>query len=241
MATTQIKFLSIIIPTYNESENIQRLIRKLQTSNHKNIEIIVCDGGSTDDTEAKVRDLDVAFYSSPKKGRAQQLNYGASMSKGNILYFVHADTLPPTTYFEDIENALASGFSIGCYRFKFDSEKRMLKFNAYFTRFDRLMCRGGDQSLFIKRELFEQLNGYCEKHKVMEDYDIIIRARKMESFKIIPKNVIVSARKYDYNSYLKVNIANLLAFIMYYAKADHDRIIRVYKKLLNHPKNEMKY
>ncbi len=234
-------FLSIVIPTYNESENIQTLIRRLQISNHKNLEIIVCDGGSTDDTKSKVQDLGVAFYTSPKKGRSQQLNFGASKTKGNTLYFVHADTLPPITYFEDIENAITDGFSLGCYRFQFDSDKRMLKFNAYCTRFDGLMCRGGDQSLFIKRELFDQLNGYCEQHKVMEDYDIIIRARKTEQFKIIPKNVIVSARKYDYNSYLKVNFANLLAFTMYYAKADHGRIISVYKKLLNHPKSEMKY
>lgn len=234
-------FLSIVIPTYNESENIQKLIHQLQKSNRKNYEIIVSDGGSTDDTEQKVKELGIKFILSPKKGRAAQLNYGASKTKGDILYFVHADTLPPITFFEDVESAIAEGFSIGCYRFKFDSEKLMLKFNAYCTRFDRLMCRGGDQSLFIKRAVFEHLNGYCEKHKIMEDYDIIIRARKTERFKIIPKNVIVSARKYDYNTYLKVNFANLLAFMMYYAKADHDQIIAVYKKLLNHPKSEMKY
>lgn len=241
MSAHSTMFLSIIIPTYNESENIQRLVLQLQKSIHENYEIIVCDGGSTDDTESKAQELGVQFYTSQKKGRAQQLNFGASKSKGNILYFVHADTLPPQSYFEDIEKAIAEGFKIGCYRFQFDSDRRMLKFNAYCTRFDRLMCRGGDQSLFITRDLFDKLNGYCEQHKVMEDYDIIVRARQTEAFKIIPKNVIVSARKYDYNSYLKVNIANLLVFMMYYAKADHDRIINVYKKLLNHPKNEMKY
>lgn len=234
-------FLSIIIPTYNESKQIQILITALQKSIHKNTEIIVCDGGSTDDTESIVSKLGVAFYTSPIKGRSHQLNYGASKSKGDILYFVHADTLPPQTYFEDIEQALSEGFPVGCYRFRFDSDKTMLKFNAYCTRFDRLMCRGGDQSLFITKTLFKKLGGYCENHKVMEDYDIIVRARKTEKFKIIPKDVIVSARKYDYNSYLKVNIANLLAFGMYYAKMDHERIIRVYRKLLNHPKNEMKY
>ncbi len=241
MSANSTMLLSIIIPTYNEAENIQKLIRQLQKSIHKNIEIIVCDGGSTDNTEEQVSVLDVAFYTSPNKGRAQQLNYGASKSKGNVLYFVHADTLPPISYFEDIKNAIDEGFSIGCYRFKFDSNKVILKFNAYCTRFDRLMCRGGDQSLFITRGLFTQLQGYCEHHKIMEDYDIIVRAKKIEKFKIIPKNVTVSARKYDYNSYLKVNIANLLVFTMYYAKIDQDRIIRVYKKLLNHPKSEMKY
>ncbi|MFC5284371.1 TIGR04283 family arsenosugar biosynthesis glycosyltransferase [Pedobacter alpinus] len=234
-------FLSIIIPTYNESENISNLITLLQKSHHKNLELIVIDGGSSDNTEAVVNSLGVQFYKSPRKGRALQLNYGASKSKGDVLYFVHADTLPPESYLEDIENALSEKFKIGCYRFRFNSNKKMLKFNAFCTRFDRLMFRGGDQSLFITKELFTQLGGYCENHKIMEDYDIIIRARKTERFKIIPKDVIVSARKYDFNSYLKVNIANLIAFTMYYAKADHDRIISVYKKLLNHQKNELKY
>lgn len=241
MNTVPTMFLSIIIPTYNESENIQRLIRCLQIPNHENFEIIVCDGGSSDDTAQKVKELGVKFFTSPIKGRAAQLNFGASKSTGEVLYFVHADTLPPTSYIKDIEDAVSEGFSIGCYRFKFDSERKMLKFNAYCTRFDRLMCRGGDQSLFVTRTLFEKLNGYCEQHKIMEDYDIIIRAKKLEKFKIIPKNIVVSARKYEYNSYVKVNFANLLAFLMYYIKVDHDRIISVYKKLLNHPKSEMKY
>lgn len=234
-------FLSIIIPTYNESENIAKVIKQLQKPNHPNIEIIISDAGSTDDTAAIASSLGIAFYKSPKKGRAQQLNYGASKSKGNIFYFVHADTLPPLSYLEDIETALAEGFSIGCYRFRFNSDNKMLKFNAYCTRFDRLMCRGGDQSLFITKKLFTQINGYSNHHKIMEDYDIILRARKLEKFKIIPKEVIVSARKYEYNNYLKVNLANLIAFTMYFAKADHDRIISVYKKLLDHPKSEMKY
>ncbi len=233
--------LSVIIPTYNESEHIQRVIRQLKKSNHTNVEIIISDGGSNDETEFKATELGVSFYRSLQKGRAQQLNYGASKSKGDILYFVHADTLPPESFYEDILEATGNGYPIGCYRFKFDSDKKMLKVNAYCTRFDRLMCRGGDQSLFITRALFDQLDGYCEKHKIMEDYDIIIRAKKLSDFKIIPKNVVVSARKYEHNNYFKVNIANLIVFLMFYAKMDHEKIIKVYRALLNHPKSEMKY
>lgn len=233
--------LSIIIPTYNEEDNISKLIHHLQKSIHKNVEIIVSDGGSTDGTKNIVETLGVKFYTSPQKGRAHQLNFGASKSVGDVFYFLHADTLPPTSFVKDIQEALDEGYSIGCYRFQFDSDKTLLKVNAYFTRFDRLMCRGGDQSLFITKDLFTALNGYCENHKIMEDYDIIIRARKTEKFKIIPKNVIVSARKYDYNSYFKVNIANLIAFSMYFAKVKHDTILNIYRKLLNHPKKEIKY
>jgi rSAM/selenodomain-associated transferase 2 len=234
-------FLSIIIPTFNENENINRLLLHLQEISHSNMEIIVVDGGSTDGTQKLVDKHKATLLNSKEKGRAKQMNFAAKKAKGDVLYFVHADTLPPKTFYEDIKVSIKEGFPIGCYRFKFNSDKRILKLNAYFTRFDRLMCRGGDQSLFITRELFDDLGGYSENHKVMEDYDIILRARKKHPFKIIPKDVIVSARKYDYNSYLKVNYANLVAFMMFYAKVDHDKIIKFYRRTLNHEKNELKY
>lgn len=234
-------FLSIIIPTYNEIEHISFLIKHLQSIPSSDFEIIVSDGGSTDGTQQQVNELNVQLLQCPDKGRSRQLNYAAKRSRGDILYFLHADSLPPLTLLDDIKKAIAEGFPVGCYRFKFNSPRRILKVNSYFTRFDRLMCRGGDQSLYITKTLFQELNGYDESYKIMEDYDIIIRARKNNSFKIIPKDVIVSARKYDFNSYLKVNVANFIVFMMFFARADQDRMIRFYRSMLNHNKSELKY
>lgn len=234
-------FISIIIPTFNEEKHISNLVKHLQKTTHQDYEIIISDAGSTDATKNEAEKLGSIFLLSPEKGRAKQMNYAALKAKGDVLYFVHADTLPPISFAEDIAEAIKEGFEIGCYRFKFNSDRTMLKINSYFTRFDRLMFRGGDQSLFISKKLFKELNGYCEQHKVMEDYDIIIRARKKNNFKIIPKDVLVSARKYDYNSYLKVNITNLITFLMYYAKVDHDKILKFYRNMLNHEKSALKY
>lgn len=229
--------ISIIIPTYNESEHIETLINHL-IENGQNVvkEILVIDGHSQDKTMALAQNAGAKSYLSPKKGRAAQMNYGASLASGKILYFVHADSFPPETYVSDILNALEEGFPMGCYRFKFKSDKLMLRFNSYCTRFDRIMCRGGDQTLFVLKDIFEELGHYKDDYVIMEEYDFIIRARKKYPFKIIPKDVLVSARKYDNNSYFRVNLANLTVFMMFYAGCSQLKMLNTYKRMINHPK-----
>jgi hypothetical protein len=104
--------------------------------------------------------------------------------------------------------------------------------NSYGTRFPGLMSRGGDQTLFITRPLFDKLGGFRERYVVMEDFDIIARIRSMARFCIIPKDVIVSARKYEANSWLRVQIANLTAFSLFFMDVSPMRIARTYKRML---------
>lgn len=225
--------ISIIIVTYNEAKNIQKLLKHLLSHKHPAIkEILVVDGGSTDDTPSLADSDGVEVLKSPKKGRAFQMNYGAQRATGNILYFVHADTLPPISYASDILNAIKNGFPIGCFRFQFDSDRFLLKVNSYFTRFDKMWCRGGDQSLFVRREIFDDLNGYTESMQIMEEYDFIKRARINHSFKIIPKPVLVSARKYKKNGYLRVQVANLTIFNMYRFGCSQKFMVTTYNRLL---------
>lgn len=223
--------ISIIIPTLNEAAHLGRLLEHLQA--HRNdqvIEIIVADGGSTDSTY-QIAQSNATALRSPK-GRAVQMNYGAAQAKGEVLYFVHGDTLPPSSYVQDIHQALSEGYPIGCYRFRFDCDRPLLKINAYFTRFDFLWCRGGDQTLFVTRSLFDELDGYCERHLIMEEYDFIYRARKKAAFKIMPKDVIVSSRKYEHNGYLRVQMANLIAFNMFRFGFAQQKIATTYRRLL---------
>ena len=225
--------LSIIIPTFNEEDTIAEQVQYLtECSRSFPTEIIVVDGCSTDHTVEKVRALDVTCLESNGKGRAVQMNLGADHSSGSILYFVHADSRPPDTFQADIRHAVESGEQAGCYRFRFDTDHPLLKINAYCTRFDRLMCRGGDQTLFITRDLFYDLDGFRDDHKIMEDFEIISRLRKRGAFKILPKNTIVSARKYEENSYLKVNLVNFVVFMMFFFGASQETMIHAYKQLI---------
>lgn len=227
--------VSIIIPVLNEAENITRLVNRLKNCGEQYVkDLLVVDGGSEDDTVALAEKAGAKVLVSPRKGRAAQMNYGAAHSQGDILYFVHGDTLPPECYMDEIIKAVEENYPIGCFRFKFDSNHLLLKINSYFTRFDRLWCRGGDQSLFITRSLFNELNGFRDDYKIMEDYDIIIRARKNHPFKIIPKNILVSARKYETNPYLRVQLSNLIVFNMYRLGYSQEVMANTYKKLLNY-------
>ncbi len=229
--------LSIIIPTLNEEGSIARLLSLLkQVQDDRVAEIIVADGKSSDRTLRVVEAFDVKVVESSISQRSMQLNLGAQYATGDVLYFVHADTLPPETLLDDIEEALKHGFDLGCYRYKFDSKKKLLKVNSYFTRYDRIMCRGGDQSLFVTRKLFDRIGGYREDMLIMEDYDIITRARHYGLFRIIPKNALVSARKYRNNSYLRVNFANLVVFMMYFMRCSQHSMVNTYKRLIRHPK-----
>lgn len=225
--------ISIVIPTFNEAENIAGLVAHLKRSVSTNLaEIIVCDGGSADNTLAVALDAGARAILSAKKGRAAQMNCGASVATGNILYFLHADTLPPNTLAPDIEKAVASGYSLGRYRTRFDSNRIVLKVNAFFTRFDWFICYGGDQTLFMTKDLFNAIGGFNEQLQIMEDYEIVARARKHGKYKILNGAATVSARKYNTNSWLKVQMANRTIVKMYKRGASQQDMVKKYKELL---------
>lgn len=225
--------LSIIIPVLNEELTLPRLLTQLCASpSRSKIEIIIVDGGSTDKTIAQCNSCEVKIIEGTQ-GRAKQMNIGAQQASGKVLYFVHADTVPPLSYFEDIFSAIDSGYPVGCYRFQFESRHLLLYVNSYFTRFDRLWLRGGDQTLFVSRELYDELNGFDESFTIMEEYNLIQRAKRIAQFRIMPKKVLVSARKYKTNSWVRVQLVNAKAVRMFMKGRDPEYIRAFYKRNLN--------
>lgn len=227
--------ISIIIPTLNEAENIGRLVTRLiHGSENKINEVIVVDGGSTDATRALAEKAGATVLLSPKKGRAAQMNFGARYATGELLYFVHGDTLPPECYMPRIQKAVKEGYPMGCFWFEFDSPRWWFKIHNWLTHFDMISFRGGDQSLFVTRKIYDEMKGYKDDFLIMEEYDFIIRARKKYTFKIIPKPVIVSARKYDTNNYFRVQLANVVVFNMFFLGFSQKQLANTYKRLLNY-------
>ena len=228
--------ISVIIPTYNEESRIVDLLHYLkENSDPAKVEILVVDGQSTDQTVKKIADSGFRYIISPRKGRAEQMNLGAKHTTGEILYFVHADSLPPETFASDIQKVLQKGYDSGSYRFAFDSDKWLLKINSWFTRFDVLMFRGGDQTLFVRRKTFNELDGF-KNYDIMEDFDFIRRLRKQAKFTVLQKDTLISARKYQDNSYFKVNLVNLAIFIMFFLGVSQKKMVNTYKKLIQYTK-----
>lgn len=229
--------ISVIIPTFNEADNIACLIESLKIYGDTNLhEIIIVDSpNSTDNTNEIAQNLSTISIKSPQKGRAAQMNFGASVATGDILYFVHADTKVNPDYCSDIAKAISTGHDFGCYRYKFDTDNWLLKVNAFFTRLPFIWCRGGDQTLFIRKDDFIKVGKFREDYQIMEDYEFIIRANKVLKFKIIPKNVIVSARKYKTNSYLRVQKANFIVMRMFLSgKASQQEMTETYRRMLDY-------
>lgn len=225
--------LSIIIPVYNEESQIKRLLDTLmENSAGWPTEILIVDGGSTDHTVQRCEEAGVQVVFSPNKGRAQQMNYGASLAKGEILYFLHADTIPPSTFRSDIEEARQQGFHSGCYRLQFDSGHPVLQFYAWFTRLDLNVFRFGDQSLFVTKELFETIRGFDTDLLVMEDQEIISRLKRKGKFTILPEEVCTSARKYEQVGVFKLQLIFSLIVLLYYTGVNQTVIAHFYRQVL---------
>jgi rSAM/selenodomain-associated transferase 2 len=227
--------ISVIIPTWNEGERISSLIKFILAHGRDSIaDIIVSDGGSVDNTIESAIESGAIVLKKQKRSRASQMNAGAQIATGDILYFIHADVKLVESFAYDIVNSVRSGYHAGCYRYVFDSTSAMLRINSYCTRFDGIMCRGGDQTLFVARSVFEDMNGFNPFYSIMEDYDFIIRLRKKYRFTIIPKSIMVSARKYETNSWLRVQLANLCVFIMFFAGKSPEKMKSFYDSALNY-------
>jgi rSAM/selenodomain-associated transferase 2 len=226
--------ISVVIPTLNEDGNIVSLIRHLQIhAGTALLEVIVVDGGSHDQTVRLARKAGATVTDSNTRGRAAQMNCGALLAKGDILYFVHADTLPPPSFTVDIQRAISEGYDLGRYRTKFLSGKKLLRLNAWFTRFDLFIGMGGDQTLFIRKGLFEELGGFNEELVLMEDYEFCARARKKGRYTILDGAALVSARKYEKNSWLQVQLAHAKIVSLYKKGASQQQMVEEYKRMLN--------
>lgn len=225
--------VSIIIPTYNEASGIEALLHYLRAAAPADaVELLVADADSPDATAAVARQAGARVVACPRKGRAAQLNAGAAAATGQILYFLHADTYPPAGFLPAIREAVAGGAGSGCFRLRFNHSHWFLRANAWFTRFDVDAFRFGDQSLFVRREVFARAGGFREELLVLEDQEIIGRLRQQGPFRVLPLAVVTSARKYLENGVFRLQGVFALLCVLYRLRVPQAQLLRLYQLLI---------
>ncbi|MET1259821.1 glycosyltransferase [Flagellimonas sp. DF-77] len=227
--------VSVIVPAHNEGENLNRLLPRLrQLGAGFDYEVIVSIGVSTDVANPPPTCDKVVWVTDRRKGRACQMNLAAHRAKGSVLVFLHADVWPPSGFFEDLQHTVTQGYDAGFFSYRFDKSTRLLNINASFTKSDGFFTGGGDQCLFITASAFRSLNGFDENFVIMEDFEFFKRMKKRGlRYTIVDNALTVSARKYEKNSYLRINATNLILVVLFKLGCRPARLKRIHDTLLD--------
>lgn len=220
------------MPVFHEGEKINECIGQLHhLDTQKNLEIIVVDGASEKDTLKAIHNHHVIKISS-EQGRAKQMNAGASVAKGEILIFLHADTELPTQAFKKINTLLGQKEYVGgAFDLGIRSDKFIFKVIGVFaslrSRLNRIPF--GDQAIFIRREYFNAIGGYKEI-PLMEDLELMRRIKKSGSkIWIFHDRVITSPRRWEKEGVIYCTLRNWTLQTLYFLGISPHMLANFYK------------
>lgn len=230
--------ISVIIPAHNEETNLRLLLPRLfELADGHEVEVLVSlSKNNKDQSSSLYRHGFTTFIHCKEDGRALQMNTAVKRSKGQVLVFLHADVKPPNGFFEDIKTTMGEGYQAGFFSYQFDKSNFFLKINSSFTKKDGIFTGGGDQCLFINRKVFETMNGFDEAQVLMEDFEFFKRMKaKKVRYKIVANDLVVSSRKYENNSYARVNLTNLLLVTLFNLGHPPEKLKKIQNRLLRLP------
>lgn len=189
--------ISIIIPALNEAANLPQLLSQLAPLRQRGAQLIIADGGSTDGSPELLAGL--AQWLSAPRGRARQMNAGAAQAKGEVLWFVHADSRLPEQADRLIAAALADGQHCwGRFDLRISGRPWLLKVVAQLINW-RSRLTGiatGDQGIFVLRSTFESLGGFADL-PLMEDVELTSRLRQISRPACIRERLTTSGRRWE--------------------------------------------
>ena len=207
--------ISVIVPTLNEQSCLAATLDALPLACGD--ELIVVDAGSADGTPDIARRYTSQVYQGPR-GRARQMNHGARQARGDILLFLHADTLLPADGLEAVRQVLQQpGMVGGAFRLRITPATPALRLVAWGTnlrsRFGGLPY--GDQALFVARRVFEELGGYDDV-PFMEDVRLVQALRRRGHLTILPQAVATSGRRWQRDGVFFTTARNVVLMILYF-------------------------
>ena len=221
--------VSIIIPVYNEENNIHSCLQSLQNYNQK-AEVIVVDGGSVDDTLIISKPLADKIIISTK-GRAKQMNAGAKQATGDMLLFLHADTILPKSALTLISQAPLLGNRWGRFDIQLSGKIKALKIISALMNW-RSRITGiatGDQVIFVSKKLFNEVKGYDDIF-LMEDINLCTKLKKITPPLCLKEKVISSGRRWEKNGLVKTILLMWSLRIRYFFGENTEILSILYSK-----------
>jgi rSAM/selenodomain-associated transferase 2 len=219
--------ISVIIPVLNEEKSVAATIESLIRLSP--YEIIIVDGGSDDRTLEICKQLRAKVFSF-RRGRAQQMNYGARLASGDVLLFLHADTRLPDSAFRDIAAALSDPHCLGGrFDVELEGEHWMLKvIGAVINARSRLSKIGtGDQAIFVRRSVFEEIGGYREI-PLMEDIAFCRTLKRMGEIACLTSRVLTSGRRWEIDGVWRTILKMWTLKLLYLAGVPPNRLKQYY-------------
>jgi len=221
--------ISIIIPTFNEAETIGTCLDDLQDYRIQGHEIIVCDGGSSDNTANIARGKCDRFIS-VTRGRGSQMNTGAAEAHGDILVFLHADTRLPPAADRLIEMKLRNS-EWGFFSIRLDGQRLMFRIIETLMNWRSRLSHitTGDQALFIRRALFNSFNGF-QDIEIMEDiaFSKTLKAAGLGPA-VITIPVTTSSRRWEKQGIMRTILLMWSMRLAYFLGADPSTLARYYR------------
>jgi rSAM/selenodomain-associated transferase 2 len=225
----QVEKISIVIPVLNEAIAIRAVLA--QVLDTPNVEAIVVDGGSEDDTVAIAQTTGVKVIST-MAGRARQMNAGAAVATGDILLFLHADTQLPPSFDGFVHQALQKpGTVAGAFELRIDAQlrgvkliERMVNWRSHF-----LSMPYGDQAIFLKKSVFAELGGFPDL-PIMEDFELMRRLKRLGRIAIVSAPVITSGRRWQKLGVVKTTLINQLVITGYFLGVPPAELLRWYRR-----------
>lgn len=219
--------ISVIIPTYNEAKDIGRCIECILDI-APDIELIVVDGGSLDETVNITRRYSVKTIQDIKN-RAIQMNKGAERSRKDILLFLHADCLLEDNALSEIIKSIRDGYIGGCLSQEIDSSKIIYRFIEFSGNIRARMFKifYGDQAIFVRKDIFFEIGGFDE----VELFDDIIFSKKLRGkgkTVVLKQKVYTSPRRWERQGIIKTTIINWMISIGFFLKIPPSVLKKIY-------------
>ena len=221
--------LSVIVPTFNEADGIVAHLWALQALRRSSSEVIVVDGGSSDETPRLAAPLADAVISA-RRGRASQMNAGARCARGVVLLFLHADTRLPKSAVSLLTNALADARWVwGRFDVAIEGTHPLLRLVAWsMNRRSRLTgIATGDQAMFVRRQSFATVGGFPEL-PLMEDIALSRRLKCLGRPLCLRERAITSGRRWEQRGVLRTIILMWRLRAGFWFGVDPGRLARAY-------------